>query len=77
MTRLQRARSSAGLRSGLYRADGYGGWMMVLRAARLRDAERIARASAGSASLLPGDIHTVRPATADDLREYEAMGGQL
>lgn len=58
-----------------YVAHGYGGWMMVLDAPNLQTARNEARASAGSASLTPGDIHTVRQATDDEIAWYKAMTG--
>jgi len=61
----------------IYTANGYGGWMMCIEAANKNEAQRIARAYASGASLLPSDIYSVREATDDEIRHYKAMGGSL
>lgn len=60
---------------GYWRASGLGGWVIVVKAQRARDALRYARAVASGASLLPTDVQSVTPATEADIDWYRSMGG--
>lgn len=55
----------------------YMGWHMVFEADNLREATAIGRRNVdGFGGIVGVDIPTVRPATADDVEEYRAMGGR-
>lgn len=53
----------------------WGGWIMVVWATTKREATQTLRAYARGASLLPSDVHTIRPATEEERLWYCSMGG--
>lgn len=59
-------------------AATFSGWIMIVKADRRRDAQRIANRSVDSFGGIPGvDIPYVRPATEEDVDWYRAMGGTV
>lgn len=60
----------------IYTAKAFG-WMTIMEAPTAREALRIAKARAGSASLLSSDVTSVRPATEDDIHWYGVMCGSV